>query len=251
MDEVVSTWNSAFRPIQSNIESISFITRGKAINQPMNLANGGQKPLSAPQTPSEGAFRRTSSGLINSNNNGPQPRTLRIPSSGALKSPSPAAPDPQLSPSSRRRPDYLAPTDFTTATVLGGAAIDNSNRDPSPGRSPDSRRPSDYFNSRDRPSSASTTASNVSRGQITPSGFGNALGKKKPPPPPPKRIPSTKPEEWVVARYAFEGQGQGDLTFREGDRIKIVKKTETDQDWWVGELDGVKGNFPANYTQPF
>ncbi len=52
-----------------------------------------------------------------------------------------------------------------------------------------------------------------------------------------------------MAQYAFNGQGEGDLSFREGDRIKIVKKTDTLDDWWVGELGGVEGNFPANYCK--
>ncbi|GKT48817.1 protein hob1 [Colletotrichum spaethianum] len=75
----------------------------------------------------------------------------------------------------------------------------------------------------------------------------NAVAKKKPPPPPPAKR-SKAPEEYVVAQYDFLG-GDGDLSFREGDRIKIVKRTETDQDWWIGELGGVKGSFPANYCK--
>lgn len=79
-----------------------------------------------------------------------------------------------------------------------------------------------------------------------------AAGKKKPPPPPPpkKNLALRQPDEFVVAQYDFSGQGEGDLSFREGDRIRIVKKTATDQDWWVGELNGVKGSFPANYCRP-
>ncbi|KAI8255989.1 Regulator of cytoskeleton and endocytosis [Colletotrichum sp. SAR 10_98] len=74
-----------------------------------------------------------------------------------------------------------------------------------------------------------------------------AAGKKKPPPPPPaKRV--QVPDDFVVAQYDFAG-GPGDLSFREGDRIKIVKKTQTDQDWWIGELGGIKGSFPANYCK--
>jgi amphiphysin len=130
--------------------------------------------------------------------------------------------------------------------------VDSSVRSISPGASPNSLRPqSDYFGARQRPSTASTIASNISQTSAvtTPSVSNGFLGKKKPPPPPPKRIASGKPEEFVVALYAFDGQGQGDLSFREGDRIKIVKKTGTDQDWWVGELNGVKGSFPANYCR--
>ena len=58
--------------------------------------------------------------------------------------------------------------------------------------------------------------------------------KKKPPPPiPPKRMPSSQ-GFWVTALYEFAGQGHGDLAFREGDRIKVVKKTDSIDDWWQG-----------------
>lgn len=73
------------------------------------------------------------------------------------------------------------------------------------------------------------------------------IGKKKPPPPPP-RIPSHH-FQYVTALYDFDGQGDGDLVFKEGDKIKVLKKTDSTDDWWQGELKGVKGMFPANYVQ--
>lgn len=75
----------------------------------------------------------------------------------------------------------------------------------------------------------------------------SAIQKKKPPPPPPKRIGSTA--LFAVALYPFDGQGAGDLSFREGDRIKVIKKTDSTDDWWEGELHGKKGSFPANYCK--
>ncbi|KAL1842821.1 hypothetical protein VTJ49DRAFT_4150 [Mycothermus thermophilus] len=63
-----------------------------------------------------------------------------------------------------------------------------------------------------------------------------AAGKKKPPPPPPPR------------RTA--GQRTGDLSFLQGDRIRVIERTGTDQDWWTGEVNGVTGKFPANYCKP-
>jgi hypothetical protein len=54
---------------------------------------------------------------------------------------------------------------------------------------------------------------------------------------------------YAVALYGFEGQSEGDLSFKEGDQIKIVKKTESRDDWWDGELRGIKGQFPANYCK--
>lgn len=72
-----------------------------------------------------------------------------------------------------------------------------------------------------------------------------AAGKKRPPPP-----PKPKPMlQFVTALYDFQGQGEGDLVFYEGDRIRVLEKTGSTSDWWQGELRGVKGYFPANYVE--
>ncbi|KXX77394.1 Protein hob1 [Madurella mycetomatis] len=248
MEEVIAIWNAAASPARSEIETISFIARGKGVRQPST------------STPAPNGFRRAATGLIPGTKPSPQTRALRAPApSTSLQPPSPGEDRPrQPSPASstRSRPDYANPTDFTTATILGGAAVRRTATEPvlpnhltHPSPSAHQR---DYFSPRDSQASnigSSTTGAGASVAQLA-NGFGASIAaKKKPPPPPPKRIPSTKPEEWVVAQYAFDGQGQGDLSFREGDRIRIITKTETDQDWWVGELGGVKGNFPANYCR--
>lgn len=73
--------------------------------------------------------------------------------------------------------------------------------------------------------------------------------KKKPPPPPPKRKPSNINFDYVIALYDFPGQDPGDLPFREGDKIRVTKRTDSNDDWWDGELRGKKGSFPANYCK--
>ncbi|KAK6510108.1 hypothetical protein TWF481_004821 [Arthrobotrys musiformis] len=84
-----------------------------------------------------------------------------------------------------------------------------------------------------------------------------AAKKKAPPPPVPlKSKPTPKPREvYVVAMYDFQPQNQGDLGLSEGDRVKVVQKTESVEDWWEGEVTEAsgrvrKGFFPANYCQP-
>jgi len=77
-----------------------------------------------------------------------------------------------------------------------------------------------------------------------------AAKKKPPPPPPPKRKPSSLQQDYVIAQYDFRGEGQGDLAFREGDKIRVVKRTDSTNDWWEGECHGVRGSFPANYCKP-
>ena len=254
MDDVVAAWTAAFMPVQAQVESIGCITRGRGLRQSLNSGNGGSPTEGRRPTGAPPPRRAVSSSLIPASN-GPQPRTLRIPSTSALQArPRTADESPQPSPS-YKRPDYLAPTDFTTATALGGTQIDRTmSRSPTHStpthhsNSPYSRQNnlnsnSDYFG---RPSTSSTDVSlRGSNGNLV-------INKKRPPPPPPKRLQNNAPppQEWVVAQYPFQGQGQGDLSFGEGDRIRIVKKTGTDQDWWVGELHGVQGSFPANYCKP-
>ncbi|XXH05791.1 hypothetical protein Hte_012229 [Hypoxylon texense] len=250
MESVMSMWSSDYEPVKREVESITCIATGKAVRQPMKLPdepsteeNNERKPSTSSTASSiaENGFRRSTSGLI-SNGNGdggpplPGPRPNRIPSSTSIAS--------HASNGIKPRPSFatnLTPTDFTTASRLGQSLT------PTPAISPGSTQPrQDYFGG--RPSTASTTASNASFTTAA-SGLSMGIKKKPPPPPPPKKISSNRPAEFVVAQYPFSGQGPKDLSFREGDRIKIIKKTGTDQDWWEGELGGVKGSFPANYCK--
>ncbi|XP_041928455.1 SH3 domain-containing YSC84-like protein 1 [Alosa sapidissima] len=52
----------------------------------------------------------------------------------------------------------------------------------------------------------------------------------------------------VTATHAFDGQQPGDLSFNVGDRITVLQKTESQYDWWEGQLRGKVGIFPANFV---
>jgi amphiphysin len=58
----------------------------------------------------------------------------------------------------------------------------------------------------------------------------------KPPP-----IPPSKPKKTVIALYDFDAQENGDLSFREGDIITILKMSESSDDWWTGYFNGKTG----------
>ncbi|KAF9903175.1 hypothetical protein BX616_001697, partial [Lobosporangium transversale] len=73
-----------------------------------------------------------------------------------------------------------------------------------------------------------------------------AAAKKPPPPPVPKRLGAPK---MVVALYDYDAQQDGDLSFKKDDRIEIVERTASAQDWWTGKLNGRQGVFPGNYVQ--
>lgn len=79
----------------------------------------------------------------------------------------------------------------------------------------------------------------------------SVVAKKPPPPPPPmKPKPKMGPSvQYVVALYDFAAQADGDLSFRTGDRIEIVERTQSAEDWWTGKLNGRQGVFPGNYVQ--
>lgn len=53
----------------------------------------------------------------------------------------------------------------------------------------------------------------------------------------------------ATATHPFTGQQPGDLSFVPGDRITIITKTDSQYDWWEGQLaDGRVGIFPANFV---
>ncbi|CAR29110.1 ZYRO0G00792p [Zygosaccharomyces rouxii] len=53
----------------------------------------------------------------------------------------------------------------------------------------------------------------------------------------------------AVALYTFSGEEYGDLPFRKGDVITILKKSDSQDDWWTGRVGGREGIFPANYVE--
>ena len=151
----------------------------------------------------------------------------------------------------------VKPTPSRTATATSPP--------PPPYAPQDTRKPSisSYKSPPPPPSAASLTPSrNTGSGVEDPSlsysatrassssSVASDAAKKRAPPPPPPPKPSVSPKpEFVTAIYDFAGQSAGDLSFRTGDRIKIVKKTDSLEDWWQGELNGTRGSFPRNYCE--
>ncbi|RDA92525.1 hypothetical protein CP533_4163 [Ophiocordyceps camponoti-saundersi (nom. inval.)] len=78
-----------------------------------------------------------------------------------------------------------------------------------------------------------------------------AASKPKPPPPKPKpgRLSVVPAAETVTALYDFSAQTEGDLSFRAGDIIEIVQRTDNENEWWTGRLQGKQGQFPGNYVR--
>lgn len=237
MDEVTRLWDDAWRPEQKRMEALPMIAQGKAIRKSFTKED-------APHPTINGSNRRSSQQNANGS---------RVPSV------SPARP---TIPSSTQSYDIKPSLNHSTSSVslLSRTPTDTAVTSPSPSSSA-YHTPAigyapagpnvDYF-TRDRTYS-SHSSHPTTPGATTPGGSSTNLiaglaKRKPPPPPPPPRIPSYH-YQFVTALYDFNGQSDGDLAFKEGDKIKVLKKTESTDDWWQGELKGIKGMFPANYVQ--
>jgi len=73
--------------------------------------------------------------------------------------------------------------------------------------------------------------------------------KRAPPPPPPLKPKPGASAKYVTALYDFVAQAEGDLDFKVGDRIELVERTASSEDWWTGRVNGRQGVFPGNYVQ--
>ncbi|KAF2674693.1 SH3 domain-containing protein [Microthyrium microscopicum] len=222
--QVQTEFDDVFPRVKRDTETIGSIAKGKAITQP--FATRPDSLQTRTVTHKNGIGSRSSS-------------------NGALPAPIPAA-------------DSMPPPAYDMSLKPTRTISNNSYSRPTPSPSVASfQTSSEYYNN--APSVAGSQRTPLSprmqSGGLRPAVSSTSLAssvaaKKKPPPPPPKRKPSGLQQEYVVAQYDFAGGEAGDLPFREGDRIRIVKKTGSINDWWEGECGGRTGSFPANYCKP-
>jgi hypothetical protein len=240
MDQIVQDFEFAFNPVRGEIENFGCLTQGKAMRRASEQQENKKRPSIGGRTASNisstslSSFRRGSQTPASSS---------QTPISCVPEYP----PSPPLSTTLSRK---------SSAIPVGNTAV-----------SPPASTGGDYFSPPQpimpalQPTPQPTPPgvmsfspagpkidhfqSTVSRGTTPLDPIVAAIGKKKPPPPPPT---ASRPV-FVTALYDFDGQGTGDLVFREGDRIRVVRKTNSTDDWWEGELRGQKGPFPANYVE--
>ncbi|KAE8349915.1 hypothetical protein BDV28DRAFT_140169 [Aspergillus coremiiformis] len=238
LEQIIEDWEQAHLSTQQEAEALGCLASGKAVRM---------SPVTDDQRNGHGINGRLANGLnfrrpSSSSTAAPTPTLQRPTSPGRkLSAPSPVydtKPSPVLE--TKPRLDSLGSSPSPSTLTVPTTCIP-----PQPQGSASSPAESsvsaltDHF-SRTQQASESTSPSS---GYIA-----LAAAKKKPPPPPPKRIGSNQ-GLFVTALYDFGGQSTGDLAFREGDRIRVLKKTDSTDDWWEGELRGVRGSFPANYVE--
>jgi amphiphysin len=99
------------------------------------------------------------------------------------------------------------------------------------------------------PYSANPPPGSTSLIAATPGNVVAAAKAKGPAPPPPKpkptRLSGNAVAETVTALYDYEAQAHGDLSFSAGEVIEIVRRTNNDNEWWYGKVNGREGQFPG------
>lgn len=254
-EEVIPEWEGAFTPLRKELETeFTLIRTGKAVHQPMRLPDKGDtltglgirnKVLPSRRASSNdsvptvtgGRTSRPSTTLTSPDEDGPPPPSYNLATKPSIQSLNASKPkiasSPMLAPSNGDQYGRRASSTSYTSTYSNGTTPGAENG--AAGR--------DYFGKIPSRTSTSSTPA-YTPGAVSPN---PAAGKKKPPPPPPKK--ASFQFQYVTAMYDFDSHTAGDLSFREGDRIRVVKKTDSSQDWWEGEVNGQQGSFPANYCK--
>ncbi|KLJ10543.1 hypothetical protein EMPG_14091 [Blastomyces silverae] len=241
MDLVIQTWERDIAPAQREVEAITCLSHRRTSRQPRTSDEHRNGSF-----PNGLGARRTSSNQSTMRKPSVSPiRNLRAPSPVFESKPRPNGGGPNGHSPSHSHTIYPS----STKPRYSPEIPDYSSTPAAPSITPTGYAPAgprmDYFSRERQPSSSHHSSAGTPLGMTT--HIAAAAAKKKPPPPPPRAASSHA--VFVTALYDFPGQGAGDLAFREGDRIRVLKKTESTDDWWEGELRGVKGSFPANYCE--
>ncbi|KAE8154127.1 hypothetical protein BDV25DRAFT_1824 [Aspergillus avenaceus] len=224
-EQITQDWEDAHLATQHEAEAFQILANGKTVR-------GIEEPKTGNGSPFGINFRRPSTSHSQSQPQSHHPPTSPGRTNLSVPSSSSSAHEPRPSPvletkprlGSSPSPSLTVPSAYHTPLTSGSSPAESTR--------------TDYFS---RLQSHASESSSPGLSAV-------AAAKKKPPPPPPKRIGSSQ-GLYVTALYDFGGQSGGDLAFREGDRIRVLKKTDSTDDWWEGELRGVKGSFPANYVE--
>lgn len=259
MEDITGQWEHEFTPIQQEVENQRMIRTGKAILLPLHPVEDGKRQgstLTGMNLRNRGAAAGSglyAKGKTMAGRGEAPPPPSQPPHSGATS--------PALG-SAVRTPSYSYQQN-QSQQLQTRDHYQQENRAPS--KQPSYQQlqqqqqeqqqgpPQISYGSRPQLAKEEEAPAygHIPRPQLTSTPSANSIAaKKKPPPPPPmKRGASKQRDQFVTAIYEFAGQEAGDLSFREGDKIKVIKKTESTDDWWDGELAGIRGRFPANYVE--
>ncbi|KAL9116644.1 MAG: hypothetical protein Q9187_006833 [Circinaria calcarea] len=118
-------------------------------------------------------------------------------------------------------------------------------------RQPSTAPPNRSFSTRANPAETFDSLGSTRRQTIGESDYSYSDRKpSRPTAPKPQFKPKPAPgRDQAVALFTFDAAQPGDLGFKKGDVITIVKRTESATDWWTGRIGEREGIFPSNYVE--
>ncbi|MCJ1354170.1 MAG: hypothetical protein MMC33_004157 [Icmadophila ericetorum] len=113
-----------------------------------------------------------------------------------------------------------------------------------------SSAPGRSFSTRAKPSETLDSFGSGSRRSTINSQDSFSGRPSRPTAPKPQFKPKPTPgKDQAVALFTFDAAQPGDLGFKKGDMITIIKRTENATDWWTGRIGDREGIFPSNYVE--
>ncbi|KAJ4339777.1 hypothetical protein N0V87_002977 [Didymella glomerata] len=104
--------------------------------------------------------------------------------------------------------------------------------------------PNETFDTMNGRSRASTFGDNYSYSDRSP-----APGRPSAPKPVFGQKKATLGADQAIAKFTFDPDQPGDLGFKKGEVITILKRTDNETDWWTGRVGDREGIFPSNYVE--
>ncbi|KAJ5524252.1 hypothetical protein N7513_009370 [Penicillium frequentans] len=262
MDHVIQDWELAHKPPQSDVEGLAMLAQGKSIRRSNEAQEErGKRPsLGGRSLTSFSATSRGSDMRSRSKSPAPPPNMFNKPKPCGFEASRPVSPSSSVNTFTPSVSAISAASSSSTALTAGSGyftppvhsepmPVHSYKRSPSPMPAKPPKPSGIQFSPAGPKIDHHQTFISPTPGAADP--LASMAGKKRRPPPPPPAKPAKPPRPtttFVTALYDFGGQGPDDLSFREGDRIKLVRKTDSTDDWWEGDLQGVQGFFPANYV---
>ncbi|KAF3031278.1 hypothetical protein E8E12_000866 [Didymella heteroderae] len=104
--------------------------------------------------------------------------------------------------------------------------------------------PNETFDTMNSRSRASTFGDNYSYSDRAP-----APGRPSAPKPVFGQKKASLGADQAIAKFTFDPDQPGDLGFKKGEVITILKRTDNETDWWTGRVGDREGIFPSNYVE--
>ncbi|BFZ63847.1 hypothetical protein YB2330_004984 [Saitoella coloradoensis] len=258
-------WRSNFEPIRREAETLGLIRHFEGrdmastflandrpsltsrLSTGKELVMGLGKKKAPPPPPGNPPKGRT--GSLFGEQGEARPEIPAKPSLG----PKPSLPS---KPTLARPPSYASVEDEKGGLGVAAITAGMGKLGPTIGTSPTSRRVSNGSLSpptlKPKPSLSPKPSYTTTTTSPSPSAAsGGSSPKPRPPPPPPPFKRAISNEIWVTALYDYSAQQTGDLSFREGDRVRVTKRGE-EGGWWEGSVEGGEGgvgSFPSTYVK--